>query len=364
MCNDIVFHFNKKHLENPKIPMWVIKYKGETFYVHHVNVAAGIGFSTKETPDNNATKGSLKFKGVVSIINENGQQIATIKNNTDIPENPHTSLKMLYIYIKTNMSKKLTKKKFVEQARQVHGEKYDYSLVDYVDVDTNVIINCPIHGNFLQTPYTHKTGSGCKKCRSEKLSLKFRDDINSFILKANKIHNNNYDYSLVKYTNQMTKVEIICKNHGNFMQMPYSHLNGKGCPVCKESKGEKLIRDFLNKHNILFIPQYKFDDCMNKRKLPFDFYLPDYNVCIEFQGKQHFSIKYGGFGASQETALCNLTKLQINDNIKKQYCSNKGIELLTISYNENINEILSIKFKGILHLSNEDDIIIANISNT
>ena len=75
---EIVFHFNKKHLENPEIPMWVIKHKGETFYVNHVEVLPGVGFSTKETPDNPSTKGSIKFKAKLKIEEIENQIIATI----------------------------------------------------------------------------------------------------------------------------------------------------------------------------------------------------------------------------------------------------------------------------------------------
>lgn len=80
MCKntEIVFHFNKKHLEDPNIPMWVVKSKGETYYVHHVDVDKGIGFSTKETPDNPHTKGSIKFKGTLNIVIENDYIIAKI----------------------------------------------------------------------------------------------------------------------------------------------------------------------------------------------------------------------------------------------------------------------------------------------
>jgi hypothetical protein len=80
MCNntEIVFHFNKKHLEDPNIPMWVIKSKGESYYVHHVDVDKGVGFSTKETPDNPHTKGSIKFKGTLHIVTENDFVIAKI----------------------------------------------------------------------------------------------------------------------------------------------------------------------------------------------------------------------------------------------------------------------------------------------
>jgi hypothetical protein len=76
--SEIVFHFNKKHLEDPNIPMWVIKSKGQTHYVHHVDVDKGVGFSTKETPDNPSTKGSIKFKGFLNLIYEDNMIIAKI----------------------------------------------------------------------------------------------------------------------------------------------------------------------------------------------------------------------------------------------------------------------------------------------
>lgn len=76
--NEIIFHFNKKHLEDPSIPMWVIKTRGETYYVDHLEVDKGIGFSSKETPDNPHTKGSLKFKGRLSIDDNNDEIVAKI----------------------------------------------------------------------------------------------------------------------------------------------------------------------------------------------------------------------------------------------------------------------------------------------
>ena len=74
---NIVFHFNKMHLQDPTIPMWTVKFKGQTHYVHHLD--SKVGFSTKETPDNPHTKGSLKFKGTISIQEIDGQLIATIE---------------------------------------------------------------------------------------------------------------------------------------------------------------------------------------------------------------------------------------------------------------------------------------------
>lgn len=303
---EIIFHFNKKHLEDSTIPMWVIKYMGQTHYINHLNVDKGVGFSSKETPDN-----------------------------------PHTFNNIMIFINKDIMNKELRFKKFIEEARKVHGDSYDYSLVNYVNVDTNIKIICKIHGEFNQTPYTHKTGSGCSKCRSENLSIRYRDSLDLFIRKAISIHGNIYDYSNVVYLNQMTKISIICSKHGEFKQIPNSHLQGRGCPICKESKGEKTIRTFLEMNNIEFIPQYKFDNCVNiktKRKLPFDFYLPNYKMCIEYDGKQHFGYEHGGFGASLENTIINHNNLLINDNIKNKYCFDNKIELLRISYLDDIQE--------------------------
>jgi hypothetical protein len=152
------------------------------------------------------------------------------------------------------------------------------------------------------------------------------------------------------------------------MQTGDSHIQGKGCPICKESSGEKTIRMWLIENQINFLPQYKFDKCVNKetnRKLPFDFYLPDFNTCIEYQGKQHFSPKYGGFGASIDKTLVNFNKLQNNDKIKFDFCNNNNIKLLTISFLENIIKKLEnlIKIKGMVNITTENGLIVANITN-
>jgi hypothetical protein len=172
----------------------------------------------------------------------------------------------------------------------------------------------------------HASGVGCSKC-----SNKHKYTTNEFIIEASKIHGSKYSYKLSEYLNAKTKIIITCPMHGDFMQSPTSHLSGKGCPTCNESKGEKAIRNYLNKHNISFIPQHKFNDCKNIKPLPFDFYLPDYNTCIEYQGEQHYRPikRFGGVNAHE--------KLKENDNIKKEYCESHNILLIVIS---NINEVI------------------------
>ena len=120
---------------------------------------------------------------------------------------------------------KLTTEDFIRKAKEVHGEKYDYSKVEYVNPKTKVIIICPEHGEFLQH-YHHLCGVGCPKCSGRGKST--TDIINEFI----NVHGNKYDYSKVKYVGNKTKLIIVCSKHGEFLQNAHNHLSGKGCPKC------------------------------------------------------------------------------------------------------------------------------------
>ena len=121
---------------------------------------------------------------------------------------------------------------FEEKARKVHGDKYDYSKVEYVNSNTKVCIICPIHGEFLMRPINHLRGQGCPKCGRKSSSEKRKNGLNEFIEKARKVHGDKYDYSKVEYVNNKTKVCIICPIHGEFWQRPNDHLTGYGCNKC------------------------------------------------------------------------------------------------------------------------------------
>jgi hypothetical protein len=228
-------------------------------------------------------------------------------------------------------NRKMNTEIFINKAKKIHGDKYDYSLVKYKNNITKVIIICPKHGEFKQTPSGHLKGRGCSKCSKNK-KLNTED----FIKIAKKIHVNTYDYSLVKYKNHKTKIKIICHKHGLFEQSPNKHLRGQGCPKCKTSKGENEIIKYLDLHNINYIKEKKFDDCKYKSQLPFDFYLPNYNMCIEYDGIQHFkSIQFWG-------GKKGLKERQKRDKIKNEYCSLNNIRLIRIRYDEEINLQLKV----------------------
>ncbi|MFP4403897.1 MAG: hypothetical protein ACLFPJ_06095 [Candidatus Woesearchaeota archaeon] len=219
-----------------------------------------------------------------------------------------------------------TKDIFTKQSIDTHGYKYDYSLVNYITGKTKVKIICKEHGIFEQTPNSHLSGKGCSMCGGTK-KLTTVD----FIEKSINIHGNKYDYSLVNYKNNKNIVSIICPIHGVFKQRPDDHCKGIGCPKCSESKGEKEIRNILNNYQIKFESQKKFDGCKYKNKLPFDFYLSDYNICIEFDGEQHF--KKFRFEKNDN----DLKKRQKRDQIKNEYCQNNNIRLFRIRYDDDIN---------------------------
>ena len=127
-----------------------------------------------------------------------------------------------------------TQGQFIDEAHQVHGNKYDYSKVEYKNTETKVCIICPEHGEFWQTPHKHLSGQGCKKCGNKKKGNSLRDTKEQFILKARQVHGNKYDYSKIKYVNAITKVCISCPKHGEFWQTPAQHLCGDGCKECRK----------------------------------------------------------------------------------------------------------------------------------
>jgi very-short-patch-repair endonuclease len=214
---------------------------------------------------------------------------------------------------------------FISKAILKHNNYYDYSLVDYRTNKHKVKISCPKHGIFEQIPSHHLNGSGCIKCVNNCLSF------SDFINRSRDVHDEYYDYSLVTFINTYSKVKILCPIHGEFEQKPSHHYNGAGCPNCNQSKGERYITKYLNENNIKFISQKRFKECRDKKPLPFDFYLPDFNICIEYDGKQHF-VEIGEWGGVE-----GLLDRQRKDNIKTEYCLNNNIKLIRIKDNEKLN---------------------------
>lgn len=240
-----------------------------------------------------------------------------------------------------------TTEEFIKEAKVTHGNKYDYSKVDYINSETKVCIICPEHGEFWQNPKKHINGCSCPKCSHQS----YKDSKETFIEKAKKIHGDRYDYSKVEYVNSHTKVCITCPIHGDFWMIPTNHISGKGCPICKESKYERLIREALKKENISFLIKKKFD-WLGKQHL--DFYLPDYNIAIECQGGQHlYENKSSLFFGSLKTNIGR-------DLIKNTLCKENGIKLIYFIDNEIINKVSELpKFYDGVYYNTKEDVIAA-----
>ncbi len=219
---------------------------------------------------------------------------------------------------------------FIKKCIKRHGDKYDYSLVEYKGVEKKVKI---LYNGVI---YEQKAGAHLYSNGLVENVIR-KKTIEEFVEIANHIHNNKYNYDKSIYVNNNTKLIITCPKHGEFEQVPSSHLSGAGCSNCSESKGEKKIVKYLTQHNIEFNRQKKFDGCVGiKYKLPFDFYIPSMRTCIEFDGIQHYEPLqfFGGLEAYE--------RLKINDKIKNDYCEDNYIDLIRIRYDQidNIESIL------------------------
>ena len=287
------------------------------------------------------------------------------------------------------MSKKKTTEQFIEEARKVHGDKYDYSNSVYEGKDIKLKIICRKHGEFWQTPANHIRGKqGCPKCKYEKLSFNQRSNKEEFIKKANKlhkgkykyigeyinnrtsttivcpihgeflqtphvhlsghgcpkcannirhttesfiakateIHNGKYLYTNTEYENAHSKVKIICPIHGEFEQVAYYHLQGAGCPKCNESKLEKEIRSLLDENKVEYISQCDYKKLPWLEKQRLDFYIPKHNIAIECQGIQHYIEKSNIFDSLEQNI--------IRDELKNKKCYDNDVKLLYYSEQE------------------------------
>lgn len=260
-------------------------------------------------------------------------------------------------YEKSNRGNvRLTEKIFIERAIKVHGNKYDYSKVKWVNHSTSLCIICPLHGDFTQKGRTHLSGAGCAKCAQIKVSgclngMMLNGQTNpvitteEFISRAREVHGQRYDYSKSIYISSKNKIEIICLKHGSFWKSSNNHIrHEQGCPKCQLSKGEVAIAIYLDKAAIDYEMQKTYSGLVSKkgRSLKFDFYVPSRNMLIEYDGEQHFGCrKYKNHILSEES----IENLQKNDMAKDQYAFEHGIPMLRIPFTQKdeIAEILKEK---------------------
>jgi phage antirepressor YoqD-like protein len=211
----------------------------------------------------------------------------------------------------------------------------------YIDAHTPIEYYCIKHNiTWFTYPDNILRGCGCKECGNEKSKEK---KIKSHEKYMSDLYVTNPNIEVLEeYQGANVSILHRCKIDGyEWMARPGNILSGKGCPRCQEPHGEKHIRQWLYEHQIEYVSQKIFNDCRNQRPLPFDFYLPAYNLCIEYDGEQHFRVVelFGG----QE----GFEQRKQNDEIKNQYCRDNNIHLLRIPYFKNTQDELE---KFFIHL--------------
>jgi hypothetical protein len=224
-----------------------------------------------------------------------------------------------------NETRAIKRIKFIEKSNLIHQNKFDYSNVDYINCDVKVKIICPQHGIFLQTPYEHLKGHKCAKCVGVgKLTTQ------EFIDSAKQKHLCKYSYLKTNYISSKSKVIIICKYHGEFLQSPNRHLQGDGCPKCSNiiSKPESEWLDYLKIASEYRQPKH-FK--INGLKIKPDAYDPLTNTIYEFYGDFY----HGNPKKFDQTKDNPLTKkkygdLYSNTMKKEQMIISAGYNLVTI----------------------------------
>ncbi len=234
--------------------------------------------------------------------------------------------------------------------RRTH-EEYVYELSQ---INSNIIVletftstnrkikhKCLICGyEWYAIPMSLLKGSGCEKCNGTLLKTDVEYNYQLGLINSNVI-------SIEKYIDSKTKIKHKCLKCGKiWYATPSNILSGKGCPRCNQSKGENKINKYLDLHNIKYISQYRFKNCKDKNTLPFDFYLPDYNCCIEYDGELHYQV--GRYSKDKDKMINKLKSCQKHDEIKNQYCKDNAIKLIRIPYwNFNNIEIILDKERKI-----------------
>jgi very-short-patch-repair endonuclease len=259
----------------------------------------------------------------INYINAKTKIIIGCKDHGDFEQTPSNHLSG-YNCQKCANNGKMTREQYVIRATIAHDNKYDYSKVEYVNIDTKITIVCNEHGEFQQIPDFHLNRKcGCPKCANN-VTLALYE----FIVKANKIHGNKYDYSQVNYVNNRTKINIVCKLHGVFEQKQFSHLLGIGCPHCINKTEYKLWMLLKDKFPSVE-RQFKAEWCKQTRHLPFDFAIKDHKTIIEMDGPQHF----------EQVANWKAPELQHQQDLFKMKCANEnGYRVIRILQKEVADE--------------------------
>lgn len=222
-------------------------------------------------------------------------------------------------------AKRITLEMFIKRAKAIHGDHYDYTkTILGRSLKQKIKLTCKIHGDFYIVADKHIHGAqGCRRCGYSRFFATITSTRDAFIAKANEVHNYAYWYTKVDYVNNKVPVIITCKIHGDFKARPDNHIGGKtGCPICSESKGELILRNFFADNDIKYVREFRFENS----KFRFDFYLPELNILIEYDGRYHFApVDWIGGQATYEGIVKR-------DKLKTELASAHNIPLIRLPY--------------------------------
>ena len=282
----------------------------------------------------------------INYINAKTKVLIICKKHGGFEQTPSNHLSG-YNCQKCAKNLKINTETFIERANIVHLNKYDYSKVDYVNADTKVLIICVAHGEFEQIPDFHLNRKcGCPKCADNVPLL-----ITEFIERSQKVHGDKYNYSHVIYLNNRKNVIIECKEHGNFDQSPTRHLGGDGCPHCINKTEYKLWTLLKDKFPSVE-RQFKAEWCKQIRCLPYDFAIKDHKTIIELDGPQHF----------EQVSNWREPELQRQQDLFKMKCANdNGYRVIRVLQKEVADETFDFgRLCGYIENSSCQNIFVCN----
>ena len=210
----------------------------------------------------------------------------------------------------------------------------------YIDANTPVAHYCEVHHIVWDiSPSAALQGQGCQLCKSERIGNALRKSEEQYVKELAMVNPNIILCGRYKDSKTPTLHKCLIHNY-EWSPVPSNILSGHGCPKCCESKGEMQIARWLEQYKINNTPQKRFVDCSDIKPLPFDFYIPEFNVCIEYQGEQHYRpVNFGGI--SNEEAYNNFLTTLRHDEIKSNYCDNNNIKLICVPYFEDVSDYLN-----------------------
>ena len=316
-CENIIEQRVDNHLNGAKCP--VCSNKNSFLTIEQIKEKVKEIFGNKFTIPDQEIKG-VKYK--IKVYCNIFQDYFEVRLNTLLSGSGCSKCKYNKI--------RLTLEEVRLRSKNIHGEKYYIPDQEIKNNDSKIKIYCNNCGEYFDIlTHSHFKGDGgCNKCAIKKRTI----NMNKIIDVSKKIHGNFYVIDKnQKIKNSTSIIKIYCEKCNEFFSQRISdHLYGCGCPNCKISHGEKIIKNYLIEKNINYEQQKKFKNCRNKLPLPFDFYLPEKNLCIEFDGEQHF----------KQIHNWDLKKTIEHDIIKNNYCKANNIKLLRIKFDENVLEKL------------------------